>query len=251
MSFGDDVEIFVREVLQNSLDARCPGDEPVTVTFRLSALAGEDRDAFLASAGWPELRRHAEAGARLLPSLGTHAARVSNPGEPLPVLTIADENALGLSGPERGSEGRFANFARNKLFSDKESDAAGGSYGLGKSVLWAFSGLHTIYFHSVPHGAERPRFLGVSQLPYHELDGDHCFDGPGWFGIPQADGWAASDRAPDPTRLAALGLARGDPPGTTIAIPDFRPSAMSSHGQLSPFPAERTPATRPMSRSVA
>src|SRR5690606_23879048 len=142
-------------------------------------------------------------------------------------LVIHDGPALGLSGPERGT-GRFAMFARNKLLSDKESRDAGGSFGLGKSVLWAFSGMSTIFVHSQPQDVrdcEPHRLIGISQLPWHEVDGAEC-DGPGGFGEQREDAgiaWSASF-GPDTDLLEALHLSR-EPElgtGTSICIPDFQ-----------------------------
>jgi hypothetical protein len=46
--------------------------------------------------------------------------------------------------------------------------AAGGSYGLGKSVLWSFSGLSTVLFNSIlleePLGRRSPRLIGHTEL---------------------------------------------------------------------------------------
>jgi hypothetical protein len=228
MNFEHDLETFVREVLQNSLDARRPEGATVTVELAIHEVGGVAKAALLDAARWSELREHVRAARRLAPSFAAPLPRIDDPDRPLLALSIHDGPALGLSGPERG-EGRFASFARNKLFSDKESGSAGGSYGLGKSVLWAFSGISTVFVHSEPvvakAGDPRSRFLGIAQLPWHQVGGEE-FDGPGWFGIGHGSGrasWSASFAA-ETALLDALRLRRPAEfgTGTSILIPDFQ-----------------------------
>lgn len=237
MNFEHDLETFVREVLQNSLDARKTGTSIVTVEFSVERLTGDAKRSFLEAMGWAQLRPHIEASRRLAPAFTAALPRLDDPKQPLLILVIHDAGALGLSGPERG-EGRFASFVRNKLFSDKESGSAGGSYGLGKSVLWAFSGVSTILVHSCPVATKpadpKERCIGVTQLPWHECADEEC-DGPGWFGIAGRDQrgvFSASFAAPKEL-LSALRLTRppGADTGTSIVVPDFQsesePSALA------------------------
>ncbi len=230
MSFGDDLEVFIREVLQNCLDARADDARPVEVELRLTRLVGADKAAFVNAAGWPELAPHIAASESLFPALATASRRIEDPTEPLVVFAVEDRNAVGLSGPERGT-GRFATFARNKLMSEKQSGAAAGSYGLGKSVLWRYAGFSTVFVHSRPigtDGVESARFLGISLLPFHHV-GVEEFDGPGWFGDVDS-AWARSVRDPHELLLDPLGAARSTTAaGTTIVVPDFVPS----HGESS------------------
>ncbi len=129
MNFRDDLGAFIRETLQNSLDARCTGAEiPVRVRFSLVRLRNEDKRRFLAAADWPRLRPHFEGAARLLPRVRRAADALDRSDAPLDLLVLSDGDAVGLAGAETG-QSRFANFARHKLFSEKQSEQAGGSYG--------------------------------------------------------------------------------------------------------------------------
>ncbi|MAG54893.1 MAG: hypothetical protein CMJ83_01235 [Planctomycetes bacterium] len=231
MSFERDLETFVREVLQNSHDAAYDAAEGVTVTFRFEELRGEEKAAFLEAASWSVLSEHLRASVQSLPVLRESIRRTEKSDAPLRVLGVHDGEALGLSGPERGTQGRFAMFARNKLLSEKRGADAGGSFGLGKSVFWTFSGWHTVFAYSLPVGEaeqpESPRFVGVSQLPYHEI-GRENFDGPGWYGrlkgIPTRR-YADSVRRPAAPFVQRLRLDR-EPEwntGTSVLIPDFLP----------------------------
>jgi hypothetical protein len=232
MNFRDDVGAFVRETLQNSLDARRGGGgRPVRVRFALRRLAGEEKRRFLHAADWPALRPHLEATGKLLPRARRAAAALERADSTIDLLVLSDGDAVGLAGAETGTS-RFANFARHKLFSEKQSEQAGGSYGLGKSVLWSASSLSTIFFHSIPVDAEdRPedaRLFGVAQLPYHRTS-EGEWDGPGWFGSPRPGHAGVSDsvRKPAAEMLAALRLERAAEfgTGTTFVVPAFAPMA--------------------------
>ncbi len=227
MNFEHDLEVFTREVLQNSLDAKRPDCTVVNVEFVVESLTGAAKQAFLAAMDWKTLRGHLGAAKKLAPTLAESIRRLDSRDDPLVTLGIHDGNALGLSGPERG-HGRFATFARNKLLSDKETGSAGGSFGLGKSVLWAFSGISTVLVHSKPHDdkvASATRFIGIAQLPWHHTE-DGEFDGPGWLGRGELDGGIerSVSFAAQPADLSALRLGRTDAmgTGTSIVVPDIQ-----------------------------
>jgi len=54
------LETFVREILQNSTDARDEDTEPVEVSFRLREF--EDRSEFDSAILWNDLYKHVKAG---------------------------------------------------------------------------------------------------------------------------------------------------------------------------------------------
>jgi len=60
--FKPELDTFVREVLQNSLDARIAGDgSPVEMKFTFRNLDGEDRDRFLEALSWNDIQSHLQA----------------------------------------------------------------------------------------------------------------------------------------------------------------------------------------------
>jgi hypothetical protein len=160
------------------------------------------------------------------------------------LLRIDDYNTSGLTGAERGgdrnADSRFASLCRDTLYSAKSSNTAGGSHGLGKAVLWRFSGLSTVLFNSTLEDtgdAPNPRFIGRTSLPWHEVDAK-AFRGPGWLGREQEeeDGqrYATSLRGADATCTAeALRAGReGDRSGTSIVIVGFREPAEEDRASL-------------------
>src|SRR5690606_38477855 len=185
--FGHALGTFVREVVQNGNDQALG---PAQIDFDLITLAGAELRTFQKALRWPTLRAHlAGAGTTPTPSgrrLAAFLEQVES-RERLLLCRINDRNTVGLTGEEDGENSHFRALCKDMLFSVKQAggEGAGGSYGLGKSVLWSFSGLATVLFASTlskdPPGHRSPRLIGRAELPYHEVD-DEPFTGPGWFG---------------------------------------------------------------------
>ncbi|HLT36311.1 MAG TPA: hypothetical protein VK034_08495, partial [Enhygromyxa sp.] len=185
--FGHALGTFVREVVQNGNDQALGRPR---IDFDLIDLAGDDLRKFQAALRWDQLRAHlAGTGSTPTPSGRRLAAFLEQveAGKRLRVCRISDQNTVGLTGEEDGEHSHFRALCKDMLFSVKQAggEGAGGSYGLGKSVLWSFSGLATVLFASTlsehPPGRRSPRLIGRAELPYHEVDGEP-FTGPGWFG---------------------------------------------------------------------
>lgn len=181
----EDIETFVRETLQNANDAGIPDERPVQVYFRFSRLTGDDLDSFKDALRWQQLVGHLEGA-----SGGDHSLRLEQfldyleDEDELLTLTVEDRNTMGLTGSETEDRSNYTALVRDMQVSYKE-DTAGGSEGVGKTVLWAFSGISTVLFTSVPEdtdGRDPPRLVGRTVLPDHRKNGDLC-EGLGWFGV--------------------------------------------------------------------
>ena len=186
-SFDPTIGTFVREVLQNVGDASSGG--PVAATFTIRRLRGTDVDSFLDALGWTEFRPHLEASIKSGQQVGSalEAGVRAADSKELVILEIGDSGTTGLLGADVGV-GNFAALCRNNLDSNKASGQAGGSYGLGKAVLWRMSSFSTVLFLSnlveaaPDSGKSSCRFIGRTELVWHELDGGEAFAGPGWLG---------------------------------------------------------------------
>lgn len=203
-----DLGTLVRETIQNSTDARLPEAPAVGMEFRLIELSGEDLDRFFATVKWneqidqyPGLYHHlqataSESGQKLGKSVRAALKRLGRYPETLRLLRIDDWGTRGLTGPER-DPGNFTALCRNNLDSNKAgTKAAGGSYGLGKSVLWRASDVATVLFHSDldqesaandNDGKWKGRLFGRSDLGWHVREGTE-YSGPGWFGRTEISG---------------------------------------------------------------
>ncbi|MDT5018801.1 MAG: hypothetical protein QOD39_4961 [Mycobacterium sp.] len=192
-AFKADLSVLAREATQNSLDEQHENDRPVRVRYTLEELSGESLDAFLEAIHWPKLREHYDqaAAAHQKVSRSLQAALDDlDEKKTLILLRIDDYNASGLTGDEY-DDGRFAAVVRRQLDSHKESEKrAGGSYGIGKVVLWATSRFSLVLMNSTlsePHeGRTERRVIGRLDLPWREVDGE-AYAGPGWFGQPDKE----------------------------------------------------------------
>ena len=193
-SFEGRIDTLVREVVQNSLDARLEDGEPVTVRFRLVDLSGGDLEEFRDGAGWSSLEDNLRAVPEQRPAGRAihNALDAMDESDQLRLLVVEDYATRGLEGNEyrgrkREERNSFCALVKDELYSDKAGDDAGGSFGLGKSVLWAYSSLKTVLFASIPvshpKGKRGLRFIGRTALPYHETDEDGACDGDGWLGV--------------------------------------------------------------------
>lgn len=228
-----DTEAFVREVLQNANDQGLDNDDPVEVTFRFVTLSGEEKESFLQSLGWNDrlgTRIQSVAQSERGRQYGEVLDRVNDPEAELRLLVVEDRNTTGLTG-DWDEDSNYAALVRDELYSSKQDDTAGGSYGLGKSVLWTFSGASTVVFNSfLNHGAsadDSPRLVARSKLPTHEVpEDDTTYQGAGWLcrptdtddGVRPESVWGAdaADFAED------LHVERPSVSGTSAMVVEYR-----------------------------
>ncbi|QGN08137.1 hypothetical protein Hrd1104_00155 [Halorhabdus sp. CBA1104] len=238
-----DTETFVREVLQNAND-QALDDDPVKVTFDLLTLSGADKAAFLDALQWNDgLGDHIQAVAssdngRSYEDL---SKRLDDPESELRLLVVEDENTTGLTG-QWDEDSNFAALVRDELYSSKRDDRAGGSYGLGKSVLWTFSGASTVVFNSRLAEAEhetgaRRRLIGRTKLPTHRLDDENSsYQGAGWLCRPTEGDNGTRPEAIWDDRAARLAerllLDRPNTPGTSIMVVDYRDPTRDERREL-------------------
>jgi len=226
--FDPSLDSFVREVLQNSRDQR-RGDARVDVRLILRELTGPAVRDFLEAIGWGTLEDHIEGAAD--PSLVTIGPRLREglewiAGGTLRVLLIEDSGTRGLTGGE-DDDSNFAALCRHELITSADRRESGGSFGLGKSVLWRFSNLSTVLFHSITSDENRSRFIGRVVLPAHEAE-EESWEGSGWFGVEDVGPRAVSLWDDDARALAAateIGRAEGAS-GTSILVLGFDEPAL-------------------------
>ncbi len=191
-SVDHDAEAFVREVLQNANDQGLDNGDPVEVTFRFVTLSGEEKREFLDTLQWEGgLRERLTSVAQTDHGRGYERLleRVDDSEAELRLLIVEDRNTTGLTG-DWDQDSNYAALVRDELYSSKQDDTAGGSYGLGKSVLWTFSGASTVVFNSYLDEDEgrgpSSRLIARTKLPTHQLpDDDTTYQGAGWLCRPQ------------------------------------------------------------------
>lgn len=228
-AFTRTLDTFVREALQNSNDQSLPSsDTRAEVHFDLEDISGRALENFLTALDWKVLERHLRGAADVqsISKFRSFADAVQK-RDCLTLLRVEDRHTTGLVGEEDTGNSNFRALCRDSLLSHK-SESAGGSYGLGKSVYWAFSEWSTVLFHSCLHedGPGRHRLIGRVELPTHEVGKNSCM-GPGWFG--RRARVTGGERAESLWDVQAQDLAQRlhmrRPPeisGTTILVVGFR-----------------------------
>jgi hypothetical protein len=80
--------------------------------------------------------------------------------------------------------GKNFNLLCRAEFKTSGHEGRGGSYGLGKAVLWRFSEVATVLLSSRVLGSENKgiRMFGRADIPSHVIVGDGEYDSGGWFG---------------------------------------------------------------------
>ena len=145
------IESLVRECTQNSTDAWDKGDKPVKVTFRLLQV---DQSQIPWVAG---LLAHIQSCVTELEkrSAETQDIKALNyfkgslkilKRKAVPILVVSDENTSGVEGKDSDRLSRWTTLVRARGTSNKNSKAAGGSFGIGKSAPYACSSTRTILY---------------------------------------------------------------------------------------------------------
>lgn len=181
-------ELFVREVIQNSVD-RAESGKPVRILFREERLEGDDMsrvsDTLDLGLSSPLVNREG-----LLPSRGTEAPLLP---ESLSVLYVEDFETQGLGGTDRDVAASMDdNYRRLCLESGVTSEGLGGTFGYGKATYWAVSDIWTVVFYSRFKPSDRTdscysRLIGVSWFKEHthKPEGESNelrYTGRAWFG---------------------------------------------------------------------
>lgn len=178
-------DLVLRESLQNSWDARTEKSGSISFAVDEYELSVEQtrivtRDIF------GELPPHCKST-----DLHKHIF-----DRRIRVLVIADTGTRGLGGPIRadvsGTSGErrdFVDFVRN-LGRSTAKGLEGGTYGLGKGVLYRASqvGLCLVYSQACYNGSIEPRLIGVSGGDGDYDDAGCRYTGRNWWGVPGADG---------------------------------------------------------------
>lgn len=213
------LQIVLRESFQNSIDASRPECGP-SLLVRYRTLNSDQRLA---------LREHVLAD--LPQGDQTRNAMATSLGkDTLKVLEICDFNTMGLGGPTSGdavSDGEesldFVNFMRNVGIA-RDTHHGGGTYGYGKTSLYAMSACSTILVDSQTTHKGMPvrRFMGCHIGSAFDAD-RRRFTGRHWWGRSDTEG-SIDPLINDSAYAAAmsLGMPGRDPKttGTSILILD-------------------------------
>ncbi len=153
-----DLPTLSREIGQNSVDYPARPNAPVHMRYTVIELTegSEAYARFMDAVRFRDLSDHIQAAAATPSKLGSRlrsGLERLREERRLVLLRIDDFGTTGLFGDERPrspeEKNPFAALCRNNLDSAKLTTTAGGSFGLGKAVLWRCSDLSTVLFEPV------------------------------------------------------------------------------------------------------
>ncbi len=242
------IEIFVRELLQNSLDARLSNNIPVTINLKIEEWDKEAIDNFFNIIGKDHLNKFSESysyrniPADVKPKMKNGFKLIQSQKKKSFALTIEEDNCIGLTGSVRGFD-KKSNF--NSLIrkiddneAKKELTNTGGTWGKGSSVFAYSSELWMWFCYtllSVPdtdaHGViHTKRFIGRGVLsPYYDETTDKGYFGDCWYCIPNTDAFPYVNEKAD-SLAEAFGLEiRKKKTGCSFFIPFFYPFSNDSN----------------------
>ena len=199
---------LIREVIQNSLDAKCVDQDQVKVRIKLGQHHKINNDIF-----YKDLIPHVES-CRLQHNYLSSSV--------INFLTIEDFNTTGLDGPidldESGMDGVEGNYykfwwAEGSSF---KSGKKAGRWGLGKTALNVASTLRSFWGYTVRQDDKRKLLLGKSLLKTHWYNGSK-YDYYGHFST------ANSQPIEDPAQLEIFNnqfdIKRNDEAGLSLVVP--------------------------------
>ncbi|MCU1494561.1 MAG: hypothetical protein JWO62_2325 [Acidimicrobiaceae bacterium] len=223
-------ELFLRETLQNSWDARLTSSGPITFAV----------DAWTATTAQRTYLRDFVL-TDPPPLLGLEGV-LEDPN--LSVLVVSDTGTWGLSGPTRadadpasapGGRSHFVDLVRD-IGRRANKGYAGGTYGFGKAVLCEASAVSAvvIYTRTLMNGTEHSRFIAMAIGDDEYSERGVRYTGRHWWGNVVRGQLAEPLLGPD-AEYAALNLgihnAIKDKTGTVIMVVAPRsPEASSSEG---------------------
>lgn len=241
------VRIFVREVIQNNLDASEDG-KPVTIEISIKEWKQKEIDAFFEFVGSQHINLLKKSASGPDPSVAPYLKNcidvINRKKTSSFLITVEESGCIGLLGPVRESKKEKSHFdaLMRKVENNeakKETTNTGGTWGKGSSIftytshLWtwfSYSTLSKTWFDPEKKIEHKKRFIGRCMLaPFFDEEKNESFLGDGWF----CDTSEGIDAFPFINSKAdefatKLGLkVRNDRPGTTFYIPFFNPQLES------------------------
>lgn len=171
---------LVREIIQNSLDARIPNSkEPVTVEFQLFEL---DRNQIPDVENLHSVIRKCRDSNQDEPDaykFFENAHKILSESK-ISVLRISDHNTIGLEGSDTCEKGTSWSRLVKENGSSNKGQNSGGSFGIGKSAAFACSDLRTVFYSSLDKNHLKSNF-GVAKLVSYQDETMGWTTGVGYY----------------------------------------------------------------------
>lgn len=177
---GSAMRSLAREVLQNSMDARCDNNKPVIVEFsnfmlHKNCFPGHEtlQDAMKKCHDRWRIQREQRTARFFKKAMDILSENY------IDFLRISDFNTTGLTGSDEEFNSNWFNLVKGSGISDKAADA-GGSFGIGKSAPFAVSDLRTVFYSTLDIKGMTAH-QGVARLVSFQQD-DQYTQGQGFYG---------------------------------------------------------------------
>ncbi|ODS30230.1 MAG: hypothetical protein SCARUB_04661 [Candidatus Scalindua rubra] len=209
---------FVRETIQNSLDAKSQSKGKVSVHFRLGTMSRKHFDSFLLD----QLSQHVHAVGSGITDTGKSAFRRN-----FNFIVCEDFNTIGLCGDVSYAdnampmeENDFYFFFRNDGRSGKKFSL--GKWGVGKTIFPAVSHLNMFWAMTVREADKKEYLMGRAILGHHTIK-NKGYTPWGYYGIRKDSESILVLPDEDPERIGRFkkifSLERKDKPGLSIVVP--------------------------------
>ena len=220
---GHRLSAVVREVIQNSLDAKGSISEPVLVEFSLKHIPqSQMSDLNGLSEHFNKCLEVAEDNKyEKAQEFYSEAIKRINNSDTVPVLCIHDSNTLGLTGPLKGASGAWVALTKGTGMTHKISGSSLGSYGHGSKAPFSLGHLRSLYYCSKTKnevGQDELRFQGKSILQsHHHPDTGELTQGTGFYGVKEGLNPLVNHEIPQ--WACDLRQQHSDGYGTSVIIP--------------------------------
>ena len=228
---GNPFESLAREIIQNSLDARASGDlvnpSPVRVSFELAEVPQGDFPGHGEILDAMQKCRKASKGEKKAEKFFARAEQILK-GAVINCLKVLDYGTTGLC-DGKGDDlktGQWHRLVKATGRSAKDSNTAGGSYGIGKNAPFAVSELRTVFYSTRckdSGGRVCEMAQGKAILVSHDLKEGGDSQPVGFYGWKEKDGEKLARLTGND--IPKLLRRNGDEEGTTLLIPGLSETA--------------------------
>lgn len=235
-----DINIFVRELIQNCLDARFDEALPVKIRIVIKEWGKSEIKNVLDLLGEEHIELLKKSYAEALPEVQVQMKDgydiICGRKEKTYCLIIEERNCIGLTGSEEGvnDKSHFNALLRqnDNNESKKELSNSGGTWGKGSSIFTFISKMWTWFCYtqlSVPWNdtdgniTHAKRFMGRCMIaPFYDKPTKESYLGDGWFCKPDTDAFPyVNDDADEKAKTFGLDLRTES--GCTFLIPFLNP----------------------------
>lgn len=185
---------WIRELLQNSLDARANCDDPVEIEINAQQIASGVIDAKGLRKTFSRCQKHRERLGKVSSLFDQAADTLDQPK--ITAICYSESNTTGA----RVSDGTWLALTRSEGISGNKNAAAMGSYGIGKNAGVAASPLHAVVYSTRYYEEEEgivQRAVGRAILVSHESEDGQLKQPFGWLGTSNDTGQRGSDLSGD------------------------------------------------------